>query len=73
MAKFEVGDKVKVTQIDKNYGNPYVGKEGHIIKVSDSKRPDLCNYQVIVLDDNDNPVATLTLFDNELDLIKSAA
>lgn len=68
MAKFKEGDKVRITQIDKNYGNPYVGKVGFIQKVSDSERPELCNYQVEVQKD-DQPIATLTLFDNELQIV----
>lgn len=72
MTEFGEGDKVKITQIDKNYGNPYVGKEGLIQKVSDSGNESLINYQVDVLDDNDMPIATLTLFENELVLIESA-
>lgn len=65
MAKFKVGDKVRITQIDKNYGNPYVGKSGFIQKVSDSERPELVNYQVEVQHNNE-ALATLTLFDNEI-------
>ena len=72
MTEFGEGDKVKITQIGQTYGDPYVGKEGLIQKVSYSGNESLINYQVDVLDDNDMPIATLTLFENELVLIESA-
>ena len=69
MTRFKEGDKVKITQIDKNYGNPWVGRIGTIVKVSSQVASSTC-YQVGISDERDPDLTetTLTLFDNELEL-----
>jgi hypothetical protein len=70
MVEFKVGDKVRIIQIDGNYGNPYVGQMGIIQEIHIQKPEN--NYQVVVLTD-ENPdlvvQATLTLFDKELEKV----
>ena len=68
MPAFKVGDKVRVVQIDKNYGNPYVGKKGYIQSTYIGGNESLNNYQVEVIEGTDKVLATLTLFTDEIEL-----
>ena len=74
MPKFKGGDKVRIVQIDKNYGNPYVGKTGYIQSIYIGGNESLNNYQVEVMKGRDvtsdsEILATLTLFSKELELV----
>ena len=62
MAKFKVGDKVEITQINKPFGYPYVGKRGLIRKVNNSEDEELINYH-IELQENNKIIATIIVFE----------
>lgn len=64
MPKFEVGQKVEVVHVDKNYLHPYIGKEGEILEFY-NQEPN-CYKVAILCEDCNNPIAILTLFENEL-------
>jgi len=59
-----IGQKVKIRMIDKNYENPYVGRKGEII--SKTEQDPIPHYQVKVYPFENLPEVTLTLFENEL-------
>ena len=66
MGKIEVGDIVIIIQIDKNYGNPYVGRKGKV--TSKTEQDPMSHYQVELLPEEGKSDATLTLFENEVQL-----
>jgi len=65
MHEYEVGDTIKIVQIDKNYGNPYVGRKGTILSIDKQDPFDCMQVEVGAFDDMAN--ATLTLFQNEVE------
>lgn len=66
MGKIDVGDIVLIIQIDGNYGNPFVGRKGEIM--SRTEQDPISHFQVKVGGFDDMAEATLTLFENEVEL-----